>query len=81
MHTNTKVVAPPDLLNLFTTTLSQPPHSYKLSQSELHWRPADPAAARAEAEALSEESRENLVNLVNDLEDYSECVGVWSSID
>jgi transcriptional/translational regulatory protein YebC/TACO1 len=77
----TKVVAPPELLSLMTKTLSQPPHSYKLSESELQWRPIDPELAKAEAEALSEESKENLSTLMNDLEEYSECVGVWSSID
>lgn len=76
-----EVIAPPDLLNLIATTLSQPPHSYKLSESELQWRPNDPDVARADAEALSDEGKEDLAKLVNDLEEYSECVGVWSSID
>jgi transcriptional/translational regulatory protein YebC/TACO1 len=80
-NTQIKVVAPPELLSLMTKTLSQPPHSYKLSESELQWRPIDPELAKADAEALSEESKENLSTLMNDLEEYSECVGVWSSID
>lgn len=75
------MVAPPELLSFITTTLSRPPYSYKLSQSELQWRPIDAEVARADADALSEESKETLSNLVNDLEEHSECVGVWSSID
>lgn len=74
-------MAPPESLSLITTTLSQPPHSYKLSESELQWRPIDGDLARAEGEALSDGAREDLAKLVNDLEEHSECVGVWSSID
>ncbi|KAG8821925.1 hypothetical protein FRB91_000049 [Serendipita sp. 411] len=76
-----EILGPPNLLATLSSTLSKPPHSFHLTESELQWRPKDPDAARASAEALSEESKEALRTLVEELEESPECVGVWCSID
>ncbi|PVF92438.1 YebC-like protein [Serendipita vermifera] len=76
-----EIVAPPDLLTTVATLLSQPPHSYNVSESEVQWRPSDPEAARATAEALSDEAKDGLQTLIQELEESPECVGVWCSID
>lgn len=76
-----EIIAPPDSLSNVTKTLSQPPHSFKITESEFQWRPADPESAKAGAEEMSEESRKALSNLVEELEENPECVGVWCSID
>lgn len=76
-----QIVAPPDLLTALTNTLSQPPHSYNITESEIQWRPSDPEAAQAEAEALTDEGRENLRALVAEIEESPDCIGVWTSVD
>lgn len=75
-----QILASPDLLSTISIKLSQPPYSYTLTESELQWRPADAEVAKSEGEAQSEEGREKLQKLVEELEESPECVGVWVSI-
>lgn len=49
-------------------------------ESQVQYRPADPETAAATADSLSEEGRSQLDDLIQELEDNPECVGVWCSI-